>query len=252
MALQAVLFDLDGTLREMDPPFPAIYRDALASFGVRVTRDAERAAWRWAHAFWAGSEELHRLLAQYRTGDGHPEDGFWVAYHARKLERLGLSPAQAAAIAPALSQALNARMEQAADRALPDALPTLCRLRALGYRLAVFTNRRVALDPTYLADLGLAPCLEAAWSAAELGYFKPDPRAFHAVLQAWGLAPHTVVYVGDNYYADALGAQRSGLAAVLLDRYDFFPDAQVPRIRRLAELPEVLQAWSADARPSTR
>ncbi|NPA26739.1 MAG: HAD-IA family hydrolase, partial [Chloroflexi bacterium] len=205
---RAVLFDLDGTLREFEPALPQVYREVLQTYRIRVSPQAERAVWRWAHAFWAASDELRQLLSQYRGEDGHPTEAFWTIYHAHKLERLGLSPAQAAALAPAVSRALAEQVDQAEDRALPDALPTLRRLRAMGYRLAVLTNRRHAPDPEYLARLGLAPCFDAVWAAGELQAFKPDPRVFQAAVRAWGFEPHEVVYVGDNFYADVVGARR--------------------------------------------
>ncbi|MGF1505605.1 MAG: HAD hydrolase-like protein, partial [Anaerolineae bacterium] len=37
-----------------------------------------------------------------------------------------------------------------------------------------------------------------------------------------GCKPAEAVYVGDNYYADVVGAQRAGLPAVLIDQYGVY------------------------------
>jgi FMN phosphatase YigB (HAD superfamily) len=53
-------------------------------------------------------------------------------------------------------------------------------------------------------------------------------------------APETV-YVGDNYYADILGARRAGLQPVLYDPNLIFPDADCATIRSFDELISIIQ-----------
>jgi FMN phosphatase YigB (HAD superfamily) len=47
--------------------------------------------------------------------------------------------------------------------------------------------------------------------------------------------------VGDNYYADIIGAQQAGLAPVLIDPHGLYPDAEVPIIEAVPEVLELLQ-----------
>jgi FMN phosphatase YigB (HAD superfamily) len=42
--------------------------------------------------------------------------------------------------------------------------------------------------------------------------------------------------VGDNYYADVIGAQRAGLPAVLVDAEDIFPEADCSVINEIGQL----------------
>jgi FMN phosphatase YigB (HAD superfamily) len=51
-----------------------------------------------------------------------------------------------------------------------------------------------------------------------------------------GLATGRVVYLGDRPSVDVAGARAAGIPAVLLDRHDLYPDADVPRIRSLGEI----------------
>ena len=54
------------------------------------------------------------------------------------------------------------------------------------------------------------------------------------------IEPGQAVYVGDNYFADVIGAQRAGIGAVLIDPQDLFPEADCPVIQKISELKLVL------------
>jgi putative hydrolase of the HAD superfamily len=65
-------------------------------------------------------------------------------------------------------------------------------------------------------------------AAGEVGVSKPDPAIFHLALERAGAPADQAVYVGDNYWADVVGAQRAGLRPVLLDPHRLFPEAVCP------------------------
>ncbi len=241
--IRAVLFDLDGTLRETQPTPRQVFRQVLEAWHLRLPDATWRALWRWEHAFWAESPTLQALEARYRTPEGR-DIGFWHAYQALKLQRLGFGPAQAAAMAPRLVEVMSRHFEQAEDRLRPAAQRVLRALRAQGLRVGVLTNRRVPLPEDYLRTLGLEGLLDDVWVAAELGVWKPHAEAFWRPLRQWNLAPRQVVYVGDNYFADVRGARQAGLHAVLIDPDDIFPEVPEPRVRCLDELLEVLAQWN--------
>src|SRR5262249_39893988 len=78
---------------------------------------------------------------------------------------------------------------------------------------------------------GLAPFLEFVVDSAEVGLEKPDPRIFHAATGRLGLPPEACAYVGDIYEIDVLGAERAGLAAILVG------DGPAPEgVRRVPQL----------------
>ena len=54
-------------------------------------------------------------------------------------------------------------------------------------------------------------------------------------------AAENTVYVGDVPAVDVAGARAAGIAPVLLDRHDLYPEVAGPRLRSLAELPALLQ-----------
>jgi putative hydrolase of the HAD superfamily len=47
--------------------------------------------------------------------------------------------------------------------------------------------------------------------SGEIGYDKPDERAFEPVIQAFGVAPERILFVGDNPANDIEGAARLGI-----------------------------------------
>ncbi|WP_084693153.1 HAD family hydrolase [Actinomadura atramentaria] len=65
---------------------------------------------------------------------------------------------------------------------------------------------------------------------------------FAAACAALGLPPRRVAYVGDRLDTDARGALRAGLHGVWLDRSGAGPDAGVPRITTLADLPDLIRS----------
>jgi putative hydrolase of the HAD superfamily len=114
-------------------------------------------------------------------------------------------------------------------------------LRARGLRLGVVSNSDGKVDAA-LAAAGLRPYFEVVVDSTLAGVEKPDPRIFGVALDAMGLAADDAVYVGDVYEVDVVGARRAGLQPVLLDPHDVHAGRDVPTVRSLAELPDLLAA----------
>ncbi|MGH2544782.1 MAG: HAD family hydrolase, partial [Ardenticatenaceae bacterium] len=70
---------------------------------------------------------------------------------------------------------------------------------------------------------------------------------FHHVAEHFGVAAGRALHVGDNPYADVLGARAAGWQCVLIDPDDLFPDWDVPRLRTLRDLPNALARWRVGA-----
>lgn len=117
-----------------------------------------------------------------------------------------------------------------------DALPVLCDLKARKLVTALLTNATRTQISVY-RKLGLEPLLDVVITSEEVGEEKPKPRIFLTALERAGLAASEVLYVGDQYAADVLGARGVGIEALLLDRNDFSPEVtDCPRIRSLGEV----------------
>lgn len=121
-----------------------------------------------------------------------------------------------------------------------DVVPMLQRLRADGLRLVVVSNANGLLHAMF-DRVGLTPYVDLALDSHHWGVEKPDPGLFDAALAESGADRARTVHVGDFYHIDVVGARAARLAgAVLYDVAGLYDDADCPRIRTLAALPELI------------
>ncbi len=89
--------------------------------------------------------------------------------------------------------------------------------------------------------LGLEPYLDFVVTSQEVGADKPKPPIFLAALDKARVNASKAVHVGDQYNMDVVGARGVGIAPILIDRYDTYPEvSDCPRIRSLTELVQYL------------
>ena len=62
-----------------------------------------------------------------------------------------------------------------------------------------------------LEALGIAAIFDPVVISGELGWVKPHPKAFRAALELLGLPPEKVLFVGDRWDADMVGAMNVGM-----------------------------------------
>ena len=233
--VRAILFDLDGTLRYNCPSSVHTFFEYAAQLGAPDTPEAHLKAHRWTHSYWAQSPELAADLERF----GSDEAAFWTHNAEVQLTIMGCTPKQAAAIAPKLHRRM-VEDYRPQDWVPPDVPATLALLQQAGFVLGVVSNR----SKPYLEQLealGLKDFFQLALAGGEVNAYKPGPEVFQHALQRLEVRPEETVYVGDNYYADVLGAQGAGLRPVLVDPEGIFPEARCPVIRTLGELPAVLE-----------
>jgi putative hydrolase of the HAD superfamily len=96
-----------------------------------------------------------------------------------------------------------------------------------------------------LASVGLAEYFDFIIDSHVVGFEKPDPRIFHLGCERGGVAPEDVVYVGDLYEIDVVGARGAGLRAVLIDPLGRWTDLDCDRIAGVHELPARLGPLAA-------
>lgn len=223
---RAVLFDAGNTLVEMD--WEAVSR-IFARHGVAREPAAIREA-----------------QARFR-----PELDAWLARETRSTEtvdtrarilgllfhRLGIGDAAArAGIAADLGRAMGDLWTRPAE-GVAEALDALA---ASGRRLGVVSNSdgRIA---EILAGIGVADRFGTIVDSGIEGIEKPDPAIFRIALGRLGAAAAETVYVGDLPSVDLAGARAAGLAGILIDPTGSFDGVGWPRIRRLPELPALLE-----------
>jgi len=202
---------------------------------LRVHEEDRLRAARWEHLYWANSPDLRDDLIAHSIDT----DNFWVEYTRRRLIALGASPSQAVELAPGASAHMG-KMYKPENVVPEDVRRALPLLKEAGYSMAVISNRDTPFQEL-LDELGIGEHFEFSLAAGEVKSYKPDPGVFlHALERARKSAQETV-YVGDNYFADVVGARHAGLEPVLTDPKGIFPEADCITIRSFDELQSALE-----------
>lgn len=100
----------------------------------------------------------------------------------------------------------------------PDTLPTLKKLKALGYPMVMASNAQGAFFHEEIEMLGLKQFFNYFVVSSQWGFRKPDPRIFSLACSLVNVLPQEAVYIGDDSGVDVRGAQKIGLRTVLIDR----------------------------------
>ncbi|MET9273303.1 HAD family hydrolase [Kribbella sp. NPDC003557] len=221
--LKIVLFDLDGTLVEERSAAAAAVVEWAAEYGVTGPDVATR---------WAAVSEKHYRRFQRR------ELTFPEQRRRRVREFLAVDVSDAEA--DAMFEGYVWRYE-AGWTVYADAVPGLRAVREAGLRAVVLTNGNGDHQRSKLDRLALTDEIDELIAGDTLPVGKPDPRAFAHALERLGADKHDVVMVGNSLENDIRGAQAVGIDAVLVDRDDAQPDADVPRVQELTQLLDVLR-----------
>ena len=118
-----------------------------------------------------------------------------------------------------------------------DVLPALRRLSARA-PLVAMTNGNADLGA-----IGIRHFFQEVFTASVVGVAKPDPDFFARSCQALGVAPQTLLHVGNDPEHDVLAPQALGIDAVWVNRKGarWTAPAPLPRqVRDLAELASLL------------
>ena len=194
--------------------------------GLTLSEEQIKICEREAHRYWA-SDRVDTDMARY------DQRGFWVNYNQVLLNAMNV-----AHLCPDCADRIQDLFESydPQDVVFADTQPVLQVLRQAGYTLGLVSNREEPLDAC-AAHYGIGEFFHFTLSAGQAGCYKPDPRIFYQALALAGdLAPAEAVYIGDNYFADIVGALNVGMDAILVDPRDVFARYYSVRVRRLAEV----------------
>ena len=218
MPIEAVLFDLDGTLADTAPDLRRILVDVMAEEGMGAPPTAEIRA---------------------LTGDGARaliERAFAVegaAVDDARLERLYHRFHALYAAEPCVETVL-----------FPGARAALDSLCAEGLRLGVCTNKPQLPAETLLTSLGVRDFFKAVVGGDVLPVRKPDPAHVLETLKRLETAPASAVLVGDNRN-DVEAAHAAGLPCIVVPfGYTNIPPADLGgdvMIGTFAELPNAVR-----------
>ncbi|WP_159899850.1 HAD family hydrolase [Salinirussus salinus] len=195
--VEAVLFDIDGTLVEYERTPGDLLPLAFEAAGVDPFFDAADYEARYGE-FAEESEDVQdlrkRCFADIAREEGRdPEVGRAVARaYAAERDHTRVDPL------PGAHRALNALDSR--------------------YSLAAVTNGGPGMQGRKLAAVGLDDRFETVVHAGYETAAKPAVEPFQAALESLGVAPERSVYVGNSLEADVAGANRAGVRSVWFDR----------------------------------
>jgi putative hydrolase of the HAD superfamily len=231
--LRYVFLDVGETMLRVTQP-GATYGSILAQHGYDVPAETLDTTIRTLF------RELDAIVPRQRNPDH--TISFELAHKRRELlvegvlERVGIDPAHAAAIAEDFRASwIGTDIFQM----YPEVPTVLTELRTAGYRLGIVSNWEPRL-PQLCASHGILEQFEFVVSSESEGYVKPHPRLFERALELAGVAADEAIHVGDSYPEDVEGARGLGIAAVLVDRGAKGRVPYWPTIQSLAELPPLL------------
>lgn len=244
MALQAVFFDMGGTLEtySYDP-----------ELRLQATPDLHRLLLQAGIDLKLEPEELYPLvldgLARYRrwSGDSLQElspEAIWGDYilAGQPVDRRRLS-----AIAEDLTLFVEARYYQRQIR--PEMPAVLNAIQKMGLKMGIISNvMSRGLVPGNLRAYGIQNFFDPIVLSSAYGWRKPAPAIFHHAASLAGLPTGACAFVGDRITRDISGAKRAGfrLAVQIQHEYDRDPEGQKPDpdalIERMSELVEILEA----------
>lgn len=238
--IQTIVFDLDDTLRYNEPHAHAFISDFAETLrGRPLTQEERRAGQRWEHQYWASSAELKADITAYKEGTQE----FWVNYGVRSLLALGFADADAQQYAAQVHAYMRENYSPI-SHVLPETRAALISLRQRGYRIGLLTNRPRPVHAEMNA-LALDLHMDFFLAASQLGAYKPDKQIFLRMLAFLNTPAESVLYIGDNYYADILGARQAGLQCILLNWNELYHNPDCDQIRRIDELLALLPGTAA-------
>jgi putative hydrolase of the HAD superfamily len=189
--IQAVVFDLDGTLLDRRRSFERFVRDQWERF-ANCLRTADQ------------EQYVQTLIELDRDGYAPRKKLFTDAIARFKIP---------SGVAETLLDDYRSGFPNACVL-FPDATQTLSGLRTSGLKLALITNGSIRMQSRKLQCLALAPMFDTILISDAEGISKPDPRIFHRALERLNVSPARSVFVGDHLEVDVAGARAAGMQAI--------------------------------------
>lgn len=223
---KAILFDLDGTLRANLPEGFQVFIEYASRVGIALDQSHIEICERAVHQYWADGAQVVDHLSRY------DERGFWVNYNHLLLDAMAIPHTED--IAEKIQDQFKHYDPQ--NVVFADVPYVLESLRQTGHVVGLVSNREGEVD-TEVTRYGFRHLLDFTLTGGQAHSWKPDAGIFRRALQLAGDVPaDSACYVGDNYYADIVGARNVGMDAILIDPRDVFHGYYDKRVKTLLEV----------------
>jgi len=230
----AILFDLD---------------DTIISFGGRqLLLDEVAEEFRGEIGGWLSSEVAQQVESAFLTFWNDPEQyPKWRndLLTARTLivtdlfERMAIASPSAA---QRFARRFHELRESGEGRLFPGAVATIEELKRLGVRLALVTNGHADSQRAKVRSFGLERLFDHIQIEGEVGFGKPEERAYRHAMDALQSRPEETWMVGDHLLWEVAAPQRLGIFAIWHDHVGrgLPASADVVPDRIIRSIPELL------------
>ncbi|WP_018921935.1 pyrophosphatase PpaX [Salsuginibacillus kocurii] len=179
MSINAVLFDLDGTLVDTNDLIIASFEHTLASYGYNDFT----------------KEDILSFIGPpldetFRTIDHEQAEDMVATYREHNIAH-----------------------HDSLIKEYEGVLETVRTLYEQQYKLAIVTTKRERTAHMGLKAAGLAPYFETVVTWNDVKNTKPDPEPLNLAMEKLGVSPRETAMVGDSHY-DIVGAKNAGTQAV--------------------------------------
>ena len=225
----AIFFDFGETLATLAPSKEELFIQAARSIGLKLEPAAVCRAY-----------QIVDFNNKYSSVTVKDRAAFYHNYNRKLAEALGIS-SHFAELGPALTEQFRKEKKWIL---FDDSDRVVSQLEKLGHQLALVANWNSDL-PTLSEELGIGAYFSTIVASETVGVEKPDPAIFQLTADRLSLSPQEqkILYVGNDYSLDVMGARAAGLTPVLIDRYALYPHADC---LRFASLDEWLEAMTQD------
>jgi putative hydrolase of the HAD superfamily len=209
MAMKAILFDLYGTLIdiETDESMDEIYRGIahyLTYHGVYRHR-------------WEVRDRYYQIMKQQKEqgGEEYPEidvEAIWNIF----LEEEGVKEASARRRLALILAHIYRGISRKRLQLYPGVKKVLDELRP-AYRMALVSDAQPCYALPEMKAVGLDGYFDPIIISAHYGFRKPDKRLTGKTLDLMKLMPEEVIFVGNDMYRDVYGANRLGIKTLFVD-----------------------------------
>lgn len=238
-APDAIGFDYGRTLASISHPGAAL---AAAGQAVLTLLQVDRAHLPVPEMDFGGrvEEEVDRLVDEAHRRDPEREVQIFDTYGTVLRELLGetFEEGQVQLACELLQEAWGESV-----KADPEAVAILPVLRRQGLRLGMLSNAPYPAKTmrAMFQRQGLAPSFDAIVLSSEVGWRKPSPQVFLALLSRLGVTASRCWFVGDEMEADLMGARSMGMTAIAAPGAVPW-GAYQPQLHSWDELPRMVRA----------
>ena len=184
--IQAVIFDMDGTLLDTEKYYRRFWRKALEEFGYTVTEEQILSL-----------RSLGRPYAPERLKEWFGEDFDYVAVRERRKELM------------------EEQLQKDGIELKPGAISLLQELKHRGILSAIATATDLERTHRYLQQVEIMPYFDRVISATQVELGKPAPDIYLYACEQLGFRPEECIAVEDSPNG-VLSAHRAGCKVIMV------------------------------------